>query len=172
MMTAVARPRADVERDLASVIARERAGDGGLLLSAFSIQVTTADETPEGAIQTSDWFGVNEIGEDDVEAFWEAGEVVEIAPMDLLYSGQTYISPTALEAVEEDDDLPWVVRVQDRDYIIDGHHRIARARSELKPIAVRRVDYEQAVADGWFDNFFEAIEELRIESEHTELQRS
>jgi hypothetical protein len=137
------------EVNVERLIARERAGEGAVEVSVYNMKTIPVEETPDGAFNTAAWFGVNERDE-EVELFWATARMREFAPEHVLYTGQTFLSPTAIKQTA-DARPPRVVSVNGEDWIIDGHHRIARARARGHAIEVAQVIYEEALSEGCFD---------------------
>jgi hypothetical protein len=140
-------------------MAEERAGVGAEAVETYAMQYVAPQEVPDGVANTIGWFGPNERGDAEVEAFWDEADLVQCPPGHPLFTGQKHISPTAVLRSETPGEasfeLPHLLRVDGRDWVIDGHHRLARARRERITIPAVRVEYETAVADGWFDAFFD-----------------
>ena len=136
-------------------MAEERAGNGGERVELYGMHHVAADEVPEGVANTLGWYGPNEFGDEEVEAFWAAAERRECPPDLPLFTGQAYVSPTALAqlaaAGSEEADPAYVVHADGRDWLIDGHHRVARSRRDGLATTVAWLDYDAAAADGWFD---------------------
>jgi hypothetical protein len=143
------------ERACADRVARERRGEGAegsLPVTSFGmVLVSDWEAVPEGAANTHSWFGPNDAGEEDFDAFWGSWPVVTITPDVPLHTMQAHVSALALDEEADDDDLPLLVLADGQTWIIDGHHRLVRARREGRPQEARLADYAEAVAGGWFE---------------------
>jgi hypothetical protein len=131
--------------DLHELIAGERNGKAG------SLQTTdygfVIARPPNVVMLANDQWGANERNDPEVEEVWESTGITIIGPDETIYTGQRFVSGTAVRKKNTKSAKPQAVMVVDkkgRKWMIDGHHYAIACRIKKKPFLAYVMDYASA----------------------------